>query len=207
MTYVTSNLKKQMNYKETEVILGNIDIYLIDQILKNRFNSNETILDAGCGEGRNLKWFYKNGYDIFGVDIDEKRLDIAKKSYPKSAHNFKVGDLDTLPYQENYFDHVICCAVLHFAKSEKQFTAMFTELVRVLKHNGILFIRMASNIGLDGNIGSVKDGVSQQNGTYNLTRERIKLLILTFEFELIEPIKTTNVQDLRAMTTLIMKKL
>ena len=196
-----------MNYKETEAILGNIDIYLIDQILKNRFHPNETILDAGCGEGRNLKWFYANYYNVYGIDIDEKRLDNARKLYPKSAHNFKVGELDKLPYKENYFDHLICCAVLHFAKSEKQFKAMFTELVRVLKQNGTLFIRMASNIGLDGNIGAVKDGVSQRDGTYNLTRERIKLLMTTYGLELIEPIKTTNVQDLRAMTTLVFRKL
>ncbi len=196
-----------MNYTETQATLGKIDIYLIDQILKNRYAPNETILDAGCAEGRNLKWFYANNYKISGIDSDIERLENAKLMYPKFANNFQVGNLDTLPYGENEFDHIICSAVLHFAESEKHFFMMFSELVRVLKPQGTLLIRMGSDIGLDGNTPYLKESQTNRVGTFFITREHIKNITENYNLELIEPVKTTNVEDKRAMTTLVLKKM
>lgn len=195
-----------MNYEETIRALGKVDIYVIDQILKGRYQNGQSILDAGCGGGRNLKWFYPNDFELFGIDVDIDFLVNAKQNYPKAASNFSVGTLENLPYGENSFDHILCCAVLHFAQSEIHFTAMLTELVRVLKVNGTMLIRMASNIGLDGNAPEITYKENGQKGTYYLTRERIGNLIKEFDIELIEPVKTTNVQDERAMTTLVFHK-
>lgn len=207
MTDVTRLLIKEMNYSQTEAILGKVDIYLIDQILKNRYAPNDSILDAGCGEGRNLKWFYANNYKISGIDTDIERLENAKLMYPKSANNFQVGNLDALPYDENKFDHIICSAVLHFAESEKHFFMMFSELLRVLKPQGTLLIRMGSDIGLDGNVPYLKESQTNRAGTFFITREHIKNIRENYNIELIELVKTTNVEDKRAMTTLVMRKL
>lgn len=196
-----------MNYTETQAILGKVDIYLIDQILKNRYAPDDSILDAGCGEGRNLKWFYANNYKISGIDTDIERLENAKLIYPKSAANFQVGDLDALPYGENEFNHVICSAVLHFSENEKHFFTMFSELVRVLKPQGTLLIRMGSNIGLDGNMPYLKESQTNRAGTFFLTREHINKIRENYNIELIELVKTTNVEDKRAMITLVIKKL
>ena len=49
---------------------GQIDIYLFDQILRGRILPGMTILDAGCGFGRNLVYFLNEGYNILGVDAD-----------------------------------------------------------------------------------------------------------------------------------------
>lgn len=195
-----------MNYEETYNTFGKIDIYVIDQILKDRYKSGQSILDAGCGSGRNLKWFYANDFEIFGIDQDAEFLRNSKENYPEAASNFIIGTLDNLPYEKNRFDHVLCCAVLHFATSENHFTAMFKELVRVLKIKGTVFIRMASNIGLDGNAPEIKFSENGQKGTYYLTRQRINDLIIDYNLELLEAVKTTNVQDERAMTTLVLQK-
>ncbi len=195
-----------MNYETTFKALGKVDIYVIDQILKERYHNGKTILDAGCGSGRNLKWFYQNDFEIFGIDTDSEFLENAKQNYPEAASNFTVGTLENLPYGENSFDHILCCAVLHFAKSETHFTAMFSELIRVLKPKGMLLIRMSSNIGLDGNAPEITYKENGKKGTYYLTRERINQLIKEFSLTLLEPVKTTNVQDERAMTTLVLSK-
>ncbi|WP_281778141.1 class I SAM-dependent methyltransferase [Croceibacter atlanticus] len=207
MTDVTRLSKKEMNYTETQAILGKVDIYLIDQILKNRYATDDSILDAGCGEGRNLRWFYANNYKIYGIDTDIERLENAKLMYPKSANNFQVGNLDALPYGENEFNHVICSAVLHFAQSEKHFYTMLSELVRVLKPQGTLLIRMGSDIGLDGNIPYLKESQTNRAGTFYLNRQHIEMISRDYNIEFIEPIKTTNVEDKRAMTTLVIQKL
>ena len=196
-----------MNYEQTYRSLGNIDIYIIDQILKNRYLSGQSILDAGCGEGRNLKWFYHNDFEIYGIDFDPSRLELAQKKYPKITDHFILGHLDALAFTNNYFDHIICNAVLHFVKDETHFMAIFSELIRVLKWNGILFIRMASTIGLDGKTPYLKDHGSNRQSSYFLSREMLQKVLQNFNITLIEPVKTTNVEDQRAMTTLVFKKL
>ena len=65
---------------------------------------------------------------------------------------------------------------------------------------------MASDIGLDGNAPVIKYKVTGQKGTYYLTRDRISKLLEEFSIELLEPVKSTNVQDERSMTTLLIKK-
>tara|TARA_R110002072_G_scaffold131586_1_gene271279 strand:+ start:87433 stop:88020 length:588 start_codon:yes stop_codon:yes gene_type:complete len=195
-----------MNFETTYDALGNVDIYVIDQILKGRYQKNQTILDAGCGKGRNLKWFYQNDFEVFGIDMDAEFLANAKTNYPSQAEHFTIGALDQLPFDARRFDHILCCAVLHFAQSEAHFTAMFSELMRVLKPNGILLVRMASNIGLDGNAPEITYKENGQKGTYYLTRERIQQVVKEFKLTLLEPVKTTNVQDERAMTTLVLQK-
>ncbi|MEN8815482.1 MAG: class I SAM-dependent methyltransferase [Nonlabens sp.] len=187
-------------------LVGNTDIYIIDQIMKERYLKNDKILDAGCGEGRNLKWFYLNGFDISGIDTDVDRLQNAKILYPKAASQFQVSNLEQLPYKDESFNHVLCSAVLHFSNDETHFYKMFSELSRVLKTGGSLFIRVASNIGLDGHKPYLKESQTNREGTFFITRAIIKSLIEKYSFELIDPIKTTNVQDIRAMTTLVMRK-
>ena len=195
-----------MEESKLSQLVGKTDIYIIDQIMKDRYSFDHTILDAGCGEGRNLRWFYTNSFDISGIDTDLGRLESAKLIYPKSAINFQVGNLDALPYGENEFNHVICSAVLHFAQSEKHFFTMFSELVRVLKQQGTLFIRVASDIGLDGRKPYLKESQTNREGTFFITRSIIQELLDKYPIVHIEPVKTTNVEDKRAMTTLVFRK-
>ncbi|NEN24258.1 class I SAM-dependent methyltransferase [Cryomorpha ignava] len=195
-----------MNYKQTYDLIGNVDIYIIDQILKGRYQPGESILDAGCGSGRNLKWFYQNYFTLAGIDADAERIAQAKENYPDISKNFTVGNLDSLSFGESAFDHILCSAVLHFAQSREQFDVMFSQLVRVLKPEGTLFIRVASDIGLDGKKPWVQDGISKEAGNFYVTRRIISELLQSYPLKLIEPVKTTNVQDLRAMTTLVFQK-
>ena len=198
---------QKMNYKETFDLLGNVDIYVIDQILKGRYQPGQSILDAGCGSGRNLKWFYRNDFSITGVDADSQSIDHAQKIYPDRKESFSVGELDRLHFNDHDFDHIICSAVLHFAKNESHFKAMMEEMIRVLKPLGTLFIRVASDIGLDGKKPLVQDNQTNEMGNFYITRSLISEILEVYPLELIEPVKTTNVQDIRAMTTLVFQKL
>lgn len=195
-----------MNYKLTFDLLGNVDIYVIDQILKGCYQSGQSILDAGCGSGRNLKWFYQNDFSITGIDVDVERIKLAKEFFPNAAAHFTVGTLAKMPYDNKVFDHILCCAVLHFAQDKTHFNKMFAEIYRVLKPSGTLLIRVASDIGLNGKKPFVQDGKSQEMGNFYITRQLISEIVTRFSLKLLEPIKTTNVQDVRAMTTLVFQK-
>lgn len=199
-----------MNYTKTYATLGNVDIYLIDQILKNRYAPNQSLLDAGCGEGRNLKWFCNNNYSVSGIDRNEERLKTTQLLYPNIAERFQLGTLESLPYDENSFDHIICCAVLHFVKNKKEFNQCFAELVRVLKSGGSLFIRINSEIGIEKSITHIGNGVYRlpdETERFLLNRKLLKMIMSKHKLSFLEPLKTTNVADLRAMSTIVLTKL
>ncbi|PHS67044.1 MAG: SAM-dependent methyltransferase [Flavobacterium sp.] len=197
---------KTSNIKET---LASTDIYLIDQILKNRFHSSETILDAGCGSGRNSHWFYNTDFKIYGIDQNETQIEDLKRKYSKQKANFSVSSLEKMEFEDEFFNHVICNAVLHFAKDKAHFKMMFSELLRVLKPKGSLFIRVASNIGIADKIIPVSEGVFKlPDGTtrFLLTKALFSEIQNEHQFKMLEIFKTVNVNDLRSMTTLVIQK-
>ena len=189
---------------------GNTDIYLLDQIMKQRYSETDKVLDAGCGKGRNLHWFLMNEIAVYGLDMEREAIEQLRLQYPSlPAERFTTGNIQMLPYQDDFFDHVISSAVLHFANSQQQFNAMLAEMVRVLKPGGTMFIRMTSDIGIEQSVIHLADGVySIPDGSqrFLLTRALLKKLLTDQPLSLLEPVKTVNVQDLRCMTTVVLQK-
>jgi tellurite methyltransferase len=197
-------------------LYGNIDIYLFDQLLKGRFNYCQKVLDVGCGGGRNLPYFLQNGYQVYGIDPNPEAVEqvrsLAKTLVPgaNSAENFIVAKAENMPFGDNIFDLAICSAVLHFANDSNHFDAMLRSIWRILKPGGFLFARLASDIGIEHLVTPLK------NSRYTLPDGSERFLVneqVLLEYtnvlggELFEPIKTTNVQNLRCMTTWCVRKL
>jgi tellurite methyltransferase len=195
-------------------LYGNIDIYLFDQLLKGRFDGCRKMLDVGCGGGRNLIYFLQNGYDVYAADPNPDAVihvkDIAKQLAPSlPQENFLVALAEDLPFEDNAFDLVISSAVLHFANDSNHFDAMLRSMWRVLKPGGYLFARLASDIGIESlvtHLGNSRYALPDGSERF-LVNEQI-LLEYTHELggKLFEPIKTTNVQNLRCMTTWCVQK-
>jgi len=186
-----------------------VDIYLLDQILKNRYQPKARILDAGCGKGRNLLWFYNNGYEIHGTDLLSDRIEHCRQVFSNQADHFLVSTVETMPYVSNDFDHIICNAVLHFAKNSGHFLELFGSLVEILKPQGSIFIRMASEFGLESRIELLSEGVYKlpDGSTRFLLNEKLlKQIQVDFGMKLVETVKTTLVYDMRSMTTLVFEK-
>jgi len=193
---------------------GNIDIYLFDQLLKGRFDKCQRVLDAGCGNGRNLVYFLKNGFDVYGVDSDETAVNAVTKlageiipGYPPT--NFLKAEIEKLPFETNFFDLVILSAVLHFAESKQHFEDMLMESWRVLKPRGFLFARLASDIGIEKKVQSKGNGkFLLPDGSERFLVNESMLINYTEKLKanLFEPIKTTNVQGMRCMTTWCLQK-
>ena len=184
--------------------LGNTDMYIIDQFMKGNFSKEYKILDAGCGGGRNLKFLFDLGFQIEGCDLSENHFSNIKRKLP--SIKLKVANLNNLPYQENEFDYIICNAVLHFANSEEEFKTMIKELHRVLKTTATLFIRMTSIFGIENLVQKENHQyrLPDKSSRFLLTNELIDFILTLFEFK--EPLKTVNVNNLRCMSTLILKK-
>ncbi len=187
---------------------GDIDIYLFDQILRGRFDARRRVLDAGCGDGRNLVYLLRRGFDCYAVDSEPSAVDVVRKTASRlaptlPASNFAVAELTHLPYSDGRMQAVMCSAVLHFANDEAHFTAMVEEMWRVLASGGLFFTRLASNIGLEHVIGPAGRRVHLPDGTDRFVVDESMLVQLTSRLggRLADPIKTTNVQGKRCMTT------
>jgi tellurite methyltransferase len=204
-----------MMINHLQQLYGNIDIYLFDQLLKGNYDNCHSVLDAGCGGGRNLLHFLRNGFDVYGIDPNPEAIDAVKELAAGiapniSKTNFQVCSAEAMPFANDAFDLVICSAVLHFAENQQHFDNLVRSIWRVLKPGGYLFARMASDIGIENKVQSLG------NGRYLLPDESERFLVneptlLRYTKELNgrlhEHIKTTNVQNLRCMTTWCIQKL
>jgi SAM-dependent methyltransferase len=193
---------------------GQIDIYLFDQLLRGRLPIGIRILDAGCGSGRNIHYLLNAGYDVFGADTDPNAIsDVLRLAADLNAAtpltNFRREPVEAMSFGDASMDVVLSIAVLHFAQSDEQFEAMMESMWHILKPGGMLFCRLASNIGMEfkmvhrrGRRFLLPDGSERY-----LVDERI-LLDWTRRLggALLDPLKTTVVQDQRCMTTWVVRK-
>jgi tellurite methyltransferase len=193
--------------------LGEIDIYLLDQLLKGRFDRRRRVLDAGCGHGRNLVYFLRGGFEVFAIDSDPSavastRALAARLNCDLPIENIRTGSLDALPWDSDSMDAVISSAVLHFAADEDEFARLLTESWRVLVRGGLFFARLASSIGIERHLASPTGRVRLPDGSTRFVVSEAILLDWSARLGgiLIEPLKTTNVQNQRCMTTWCLEK-
>ena len=194
---------------------GQIDIYLFDQLLRGRIAPGMRILDAGCGSGRNLVYFLRERYEVFGADADRVSIEAVRRlaaelSPDLPAENFRVETVEDMTFPDSFADVVLSSAVLHFAKNDDQFAAMLRGTWRILKPGGLFFARLASSIGMEHLVKRV-DGRRHRlpDGTERYLVDERLLGEWTGELRgvALDPIKTTVVQGQRCMTTWVMRKL
>ena len=199
-----------MLYSALNQLLGNIDLYLLDQILKGRYEPTMRILDAGCGEGRNAHYFIRTGYDIWGLDQHPTALRLLRLT-GKSLHpdfdpeKFIQADLTDIPFPDDSFDALIACSVLHFAPDEAAFRQMMDALCHVLKPSGSLFIRMATNIGQADPSSSVHQRADGEP-SFLLTQPLLDHLIEHYQFDWLEPLRIERVANRTPQIVLMLEK-
>ncbi|UCE03139.1 MAG: class I SAM-dependent methyltransferase [Candidatus Latescibacterota bacterium] len=199
---------------ELHTLLGGIDIYLFDQLMKGRLQPGMRVLDAGCGRGRNVRYLLQAGFDVWAIDqvpeaVEAVREFAARVVPSLPSEQFRVEDLSALSFADTSFDVVISNAVLHFVANRDEFDTMIAELWRVLRPHGMLFVRLASTIGATFPVEPLG------RGCYRLPDASVRYLVDEKQLidttrrlggELLEPLKTTVVQRQRCMTTWCLQK-
>jgi SAM-dependent methyltransferase len=191
---------------------GEIDIYVFDQLLRGNIAPKMRVLDAGCGYGRNLVYLLQRGAEIFAVDgnadcVEQVRRLSESLKTGLPDRNFQVGVIEEMHFPNEFADVVMCNSVLHFARGDAHFTAMLAELWRVLRPGGLLFCRLGSRIGMDfvslgDNLFAMPDG----SRWYLVDEQKLLALTSAMKGVLVDPLKTTIVQNQRCMTTWVVRK-
>ena len=193
---------------------GQIDIYVFDQLLRGRIRAGMRVLDAACGGGRNLVYLLQSGFDVFATDADAAAIDsvrqLAAQLAPHlPAQNFRVEPVERMTFGDDFADVVLSSAVLHFARDPAQFDAMVREMWRVLKPGGMLFCRLASSIGMEDRVvplGGRRFLLPDGSERYLVDEKFLMDLTTSLGGGLLDPLKTTVVQNQRCMTTWVVRK-
>ena len=193
---------------------GDIDIYVFDQLLRGRIAPPMRVFDAGCGDGRNLVYFLRSGFEVFAVDADPDAVrhvqQLAARLAPQlPPGNFRAESIDAHSFPSDFADIAISSAVLHFARDDAQFLGMLRGTWKVVKPGGLLVCRLASSIGIENQVVPVAGRRHRlPDGSERYLVDADLLMALTRELggELADPLKTTVVQDQRSMTTWVLRK-
>lgn len=199
---------------DVAAVFGQIDIYLFDQIQRGRIVPGNRLMDAGCGSGRNIHFFLREGFEVSAIDSDPRAIaavqSLASRLAPRLPRtNFRAENLLSSTFPDGIADVVISSAVLHFAEDEAHFAAMLLGSWRLLANGGLFFCRLASNIGLEASCRLLSGRrFALPDGSERFLVDESLLLDWTARLgaDLLDPIKTTIVQDSRCMTTWILRK-
>jgi tellurite methyltransferase len=197
---------------------GQIDIYLFDQLLRGRIAAGMRVLDAGCGGGRNLVYLLRTSAadrrEIFGADSDPQAIAYTRRLAASFAPglppgNFRVEPVEAMSFPDAFADLVISSAVLHFASSSDHFHAMLEGTWRTLKPGGLFFCRLASSIGIEQRIQRISDRrylLPDGSERYLVDETLLSGLTERLGAQMVDPLKTTVVQNQRSMTTWVLRK-
>ncbi len=195
-------------------LFGAIDVYVFDQLLRGNVAPGMRVFDAGCGGGRNLVYLMQAGFEVSGIDRDPRAVEatrgLARRYAPHlPADAFRVESLEDSTFPDACADVVLCNAVLHFARDHDHFDAELDGAWRLLAPGGLFFARLASSIGIEDSVRPLVSGrCVQPDGSEAYLVDLDRLLAATARLggELVDPIKTTNVQGLRCMTTWVVRR-
>jgi ubiquinone/menaquinone biosynthesis C-methylase UbiE len=107
------------------------------------------ILDAGCGSGVVARVLVDNGFQVTGIDISKRMLELAQQRVPKAT--FEVGDMTALHFEYGSFDGIVSTyAVFHIPRAKH--LSLFLDFHRILKKGGALLFSIGSKEtdGTDG---------------------------------------------------------
>jgi len=96
----------------------------------------KTILDVGCGNGRNAFLFKNAGLKVFVIDSSKSAIKRIRSKDIDNEIETEIGDFTHLPFESNQFDYIFSEGVLYYG-DENSFISGVNEIYRCLKNNGI----------------------------------------------------------------------
>lgn len=116
--------------------------------IKENISADALVLDIGCGEGRNMQSIFENTSNVYGVDMDPKAVEDAKKRF-EGIDTVQVvcASATELPFKDETFDTVTFLMILPNL-ADKKLSAM-KESARVLKKDGKLILSTFAETAFD----------------------------------------------------------
>jgi 2-polyprenyl-3-methyl-5-hydroxy-6-metoxy-1,4-benzoquinol methylase len=178
--------------------LKGADIYLLDLVLRGTIRPNASVLDIGCGAGRNLPFLAHAGATITAVDANPSTVAACSQLLAQmpGSHTCKIATLPNLGLNQQ-FDAVVCIAVLHFAPDQSAFHTWADACWQHLLPGGVFLARFSTRIALPE---------VAAHFAYRPTLNDIETCEKRWKATRIDPLKTTLVEEKRVMSTWTLSK-
>ncbi len=137
------------------------DVQMIRLVNKIDFNSNPKVLDLACGEGRNLRYFIENNFDVTAVEQSKEALDIVKSLYKIDDDRLICSDaLEALiSFDENSFNLILCWGLMQYIKEPSD---LLKNMYRILDKDSHLIISFNSNKDKRNSVDTIKHYYSEE---------------------------------------------
>jgi ubiquinone/menaquinone biosynthesis C-methylase UbiE len=136
---IVKEFSKQVKSLERAKFFTNQDI--IERIKKeSRLTEKMTVLDAGCGPGIVTEAVAPHVKEVVAFDLTPAMIEATRMRCENAGlHNvrYQTGNIESLPYENEYFDRVISRLVVHHLPEPRK---GLKEIHRVLKKNGIFVL-------------------------------------------------------------------
>lgn len=204
-------VKPHLTIEEINNFLGDLDIYLLDQVLKGNIQKGR-LLDIGFGEGRNLIHFFQAGYEVFGIELDKSCLALiqlfAKNLDYPYPDRFRQASATGIPFDSESFDTIVCCRLFHFLSPREKEEA-WNEIHRLLVKDGLVYFSCNSVLNFEEKVKTSALGkpTFPDGSTGNfLTDEELTMMIADGRFQQIEPVRHIQYDNQHAETILVLRK-
>ena len=132
------------------------------------------VLDLGSGTGRHVIYLAQNDFDVYGIDIAQKGIEITKDWLKKEnlKANLTTGSFyQQLPYADNFFDAIISTSAIHHAKIDEIRKAIH-EIERILKPKGLIFIVVRNSKFRNWSKSKIVEKYGKQKTNYQVIADR-----------------------------------
>lgn len=162
-------------------IVFNISHDMFFKEMLHFLEEDSLILDVGCGTGKFTFSLYEfdSNLKIHGVDLSEDMIGKAKSKLRNEPIEFKVGDVENLPYESGSFDAITCSHSFHHYPDQRK---ALSEMHRVLKKNGKLMIIDGCRDTLLGNIIFRIVEIAERHA-YHVLEKELKEMLLAAGFD------------------------
>lgn len=124
--------------------------YILNMLKGIEDREEKRVLEIGCGSGKMAVDLALKGYQVFGIDLSNEMI---KKTSELISENLdgnriiylSMGDIEALPFKEEYFDIVIAAGVVEYL--EKDDNAL-NEINRVLKSGGVMILSVRNGVNI-----------------------------------------------------------
>lgn len=152
--------------------------YILQMLSEIDIEGNAKILDVGCGPGEMVKDLVKFNRKIYGIDIADEMVKIAKERISNEFKNssnviLSQGDIENLQFENNFFDIIICSGVVEYLKDD---ITWLQEIKRTLKINGYLIINITNKYSIRRWTAPIIEFIKSNKTVYqflNLFKEKV----------------------------------
>lgn len=175
-----------------QYFLDSSDHHFLDKF-SSMLPQNAKVLDVGCGPGQHVKYLSEKGYDVIGIDLSEKMVEIAKNKVPNTK--FEVMDMKSLTFDNDTFDGIICMySLIHIPTLD--IVPTLKGFSKVLKPKGKLMI--LAQKGDPDKITQEPLKINELMFVNFFTQERLKSMLRNSLFEIVL-LEEARISDQKAM--------